>query len=65
MQSFATKAAFRFGYGFAAGEADVSDVEMLLAQVHGKLWTEEQLVPNTGAMQHLVIIILQMHTTVW
>ncbi|MCO4824625.1 MAG: DUF1800 family protein, partial [Amylibacter sp.] len=32
MQSFATKAAFRFGYGFAEGEAEVSDVEMLLAQ---------------------------------
>ena len=32
-QSFATKAAFRFGYGFAEGEADVSDVEMLLAHV--------------------------------
>ncbi|WGI21138.1 DUF1800 domain-containing protein [Amylibacter sp. IMCC11727] len=33
VQSFATKAAFRFGYGFAAGEADVRDVDALLRQV--------------------------------
>lgn len=35
MQSFATKAAFRFGYGFSAAEDDVTDVDGLMRQITG------------------------------
>ncbi|MDR6264779.1 DUF1800 domain-containing protein [Roseobacter sp. N2S] len=34
-QSFATKAAFRFGYGFATGERDLAGIEQILQQVQG------------------------------
>lgn len=34
-QSFATKAAFRFGYGFGAGERDLGGIEQIIAQVQG------------------------------
>jgi uncharacterized protein (DUF1800 family) len=35
-QSFAAKAAFRFGYGFTPGEPDVRDINGLLAQISGQ-----------------------------
>lgn len=35
VQSFATVAAIRFGYGFRPGEKDIRDVEQLLAQLTG------------------------------
>ncbi len=51
-QSFETKAAIRFGYGFRLGETDLRSIDQLLTQVNGPD-TAAQTFPTPGYQQRM------------